>query len=159
MNQYLSLKKNFLKRSKQILAVGVLSLGAISGFGQTGPGVVASDNFDNPKNLTSFVNLFDGAFGNPGDGFQVYQRDVSATIPFAVLDDSGGSFPSDNIGIIGSDKGDAFFGAVDLKNNDNPTGDAMATWVFDISSNLGPDLTVSIDMGAMGDFESSDFYL
>ena len=62
--------------------------------------VVASDMTNSTsQNLTSFNNLAP-AFSSAGDGFQKYQRGVSPTIPFSVLDDSDGSFPPDSLGII-----------------------------------------------------------
>jgi predicted extracellular nuclease len=117
---------------------------------------IAYDMVDSTsERLTSFTNPYDGAFVSAGDGFQKYQRFVSPTIPFAVLDDSLSIFPGDSLGIIKEGNTDIFFGVVDTENNDN-SGPVAATWVFDISgaSNLG----VLIDMGAMGDFESSDFF-
>ena len=107
------------------------------------------------QNLTSFTNPFDGAFSSPGDGFQKYQRGVSPSIPFAVLDDSLSIFPADMLGIIGEGNTDEFFGVVDTQNPQN-NGPVSATWVFDISG--ATDLLLSIDMGAMGDFETSDFF-
>ena len=50
---------------------------------------------------------------------------------------------------------DEFFCIVDTENGDN-SGPVTATWVFDITG--GTDLVLSVDMGAMGDFESDDFF-
>jgi predicted extracellular nuclease len=109
------------------------------------------------QNLTSFTNPWNGAFSNPGDGFQKYQRGVSPTIPFSVLDDSLVIFPSDTLGIIKDGNLDEFFGVVDTINGDN-SDPVSATWTFDVSAaTLG--LVLSIDMGAMGDFESSDTFV
>ena len=107
------------------------------------------------QNLNSFVNPWNGAFTSPSDGFQKYQRFVSPSIPFAVLDDSLNIFPGDTLGIITEGNTDVFFGAVDTENPDN-SGPVSATWAFDISGATG--LVLSIDMGAMGDFEASDFF-
>ena len=107
------------------------------------------------KRLTSFSNVFDGAFSSAGDGFQKYQRFVSPSIPFSVLDDSLSIFTGDSLGIIKEGNTDVFFGVVDTVNSDN-SGPVSATWEFDISGATG--LGFSIDMGAMGDFESSDFF-
>jgi predicted extracellular nuclease len=106
--------------------------------------------------LTSYTNLFEGAFSSAGDGFQKYQRFVSSSIPFSVLDDSLSIFPPDSLGIIKEGNTDVFFGVVDTENSDN-SGPVTATWVFDISG--ASDLGLSIDMGAMGDFESSDYFV
>jgi hypothetical protein len=107
------------------------------------------------QNLTSFTNPWNGAFSSAGDGFQKYQRGVSSTIPFAVVDDSLSIFPSDSQGIIKEGNTDVFFGVVDTENPQN-SGPVSATWVFDVSGATG--LVLSIDMGAMGDFELSDFF-
>jgi len=105
------------------------------------------------QNLISFTNPFDGAFTSAGDGFQKYQRGVSSSIPFSVMDDSLSIFPTDSLGIIKEGNTDVFFGATDTQNGDN-SGPVSATWVFDISG--ASNLDLSIDMGAMGDFETSD---
>ena len=107
------------------------------------------------QNLISHTNAYDGAFSSPGDGFQKYQRGLSPTIPFAVLDDSLVSFPPDALGIIDDNNLDEFFGVTDTINGDN-SDTVSAEWQFDISGASGVD--VSIDMGAMGDFESSDTF-
>ena len=107
-------------------------------------------------NLIEHANGFEGAFVSPGDGFQKYQRGVSSTIPFSVLDDSLSIFTADSLGIIDENNLDTFFGSTDTLNNDNPSGDVLATWEFDISG--GDQLGVSIDMGAMGDFEAGDIF-
>ncbi len=121
----------------------------------------AFDTFDSAMRLISFSqNPLPGAFSSPGDGFEVYQRGVSASIPFALLDDTNSGFPGDTIGIVDSTKTDRWFGSVDLANGDNPSGQATASWVFDISGYQ--DLLIAIDMAAMGDFEATsgafDFY-
>ena len=124
--------------------------------------LIAGDLLDssNPQgpslNRIDRTNPFEGAFGSPGDGFQVYQRDVSTSIPFAVLDDTVSVFPGDTLGIIGEDNLDGFFGVTDTENGDNPSGDVSASWTFDISG--AENLTLSIDMGAMGDFEAADTF-
>lgn len=108
------------------------------------------------ERLSSFTNAFNGAFSSAGDGFQKYQRGVSGSIPFAVLDDSLSIFTSDNLGIIKEGNTDIFFGVVDTQNSQN-SGPISATWVFDITG--ATELGLLIDMGAMGDFESSDFFI
>jgi hypothetical protein len=108
------------------------------------------------QNLNSTDNPFENAFSSPGDGFQKYQRGVSATIPFSVLDDSLVSFPPDSLGIIDDNNLDVFFGVTDTVNGDT-SGPVSASWSFNISG--GADLGLLIDMGAMGDFESSDTFV
>jgi len=107
------------------------------------------------QNLTSYTNAFEGAFSSPADGFQKYQRGVSPSVPFSVLDDSLSIYPPDNLGIIKDGNTDEFFGVTDTENPDN-SGLVSAIWVFDVSG--ASDLSLSIDMGAMGDFESSDVF-
>ncbi|SFI97387.1 hypothetical protein SAMN05216258_111143 [Albimonas pacifica] len=107
-------------------------------------------------NLVSYANAFTDAFSSSGDGAQIYDRDASASIPFAVLDDSLATFPADALGIVDDTNLDPFFGVTDTVNGDNPTGEVEATWVFDIAGQ--DDLSVSLDLGAMGDFEADDAF-
>ena len=124
--------------------------------GSIGPTDVAYDMVGSgSQNLTSYTNIWTDAFASAGDGFQKYQRGVSASIPFAVLDDSLSIFTSDSLGIVKEGNTDVFFGIVDTENSDN-SGPVSATLVFDITGASG--LGLQIDMGAMGDFESSDFF-
>ena len=76
--------------------------------------------------------------------------------PATVLDDSAGSDPNDTLGIINAVDTDNFFGVVETVNADNG-GELSAEWKFDISQALG-DLMLSIEMAAMGNFESSDLF-
>jgi len=106
-------------------------------------------------NLTSYTNPWTGAFTSAGDGFQKYRRGVSPSIPFSVLDDTLSIFPGDTLGVIGEGNTDEFFGVTDTQNGDN-SGPVTATWVFDVGG--ATNLVLSIDMGAMGDFEASDSF-
>ena len=110
----------------------------------------------NSLNLIEHTNSFKNAFSSAGDGFQKYQRGVSPTIPFSVLDDSLSIFPSDSLGIVDETNIYEFFGVTDTINGDN-SDPVVASWTFDINGET--DLAVSIDMGAMGDFESSDYFI
>ncbi|MDX1746072.1 MAG: hypothetical protein R3324_09060, partial [Halobacteriales archaeon] len=107
------------------------------------------------QGLVSHTNAFAGAFSSAGDGFEKYRRGVSSSIPFSVLDDSLSIFPPDSLGIVKEGNTDVFFGVTDTENGDN-SGPVSASWVFDVSG--AGDLVLSIDMGAMGDFESSDWF-
>jgi len=105
------------------------------------------------QNLISFTNNAP-EFDSPADGFGKYR--LGDDIPFALVDDSAGSFPADSLGIIDSAaNSDEFFGATDTVNS-NTSGPVSATWLFDISGFYN--LSVSLDAGAMGDFESSDSF-
>jgi len=106
-------------------------------------------------NLSDFTQ--DSTDGwNAGDGFDIFERGVSSTIPFALADDSAGSFEPDSLGIVGTDDTDPFFGVVDTQNSNN-NGPVEASWTFDISGATDPYL--SVDLAAMGDFESSDDFV
>ena len=127
-------------------------------------GVIASDNFESTMNLTDFSQSpAPGAFGSPADGFQVFQSGVSPTIPFALVDDSFSVFPADTSGIVDNSpdspgfRSDAWFGIVDTENPDNPSGEATATWMFDISGAVG--LEVSVDIAAIGSFDEEDSFV
>lgn len=119
-------------------------------------GVIAKDDFDSTLNRNSFSQTpTAGSFSNAADGFETFQVGVSSTIPFALVDDSAAVFPGDTQGIVDSNtKTDAWFGVVDIENSDNPSGVGTATWEFDISGATSG-LEVSIDMAAMGDFDSA----
>ncbi|MEM9513374.1 MAG: ExeM/NucH family extracellular endonuclease [Actinomycetota bacterium] len=95
------------------------------------------------------------AFSSPADGFGKFQRGVSPSIPSSVLDDSVTSPPTDTLGIVRQANVDEFFGITDTVNPDT-TDPVSATWEFDISGTT--DLSVSIDMGAMGNFEANDTF-
>jgi hypothetical protein len=126
--------------------------------GEAGPSTIAYDMVNSAsENLISFTDDPAIPFSSAGDGFNKFQRGVSPSIPFAVLDDSAVIFPPDSQGIIKDGNTDEFFGMVDTNNGDTLGRDVVATWVFDISG--ASDLSLSIDMGAMGDFEAaSDFF-
>jgi uncharacterized protein (TIGR03382 family) len=146
---------------KMFVSVGALLVLAGTACATPVPECFAFDTFDESMNLVSFSqNPLPGAFVSPGDGFQVYQRGVTPSIPFSLLDDTNTGFPADALGIVNSTKLDRWFGINDLNNGDNPTGQGTATWVFDITNYES--LSVQIDMAAMGDFEATagifDFY-
>ena len=141
----------FLTALSLILIIFGVSMAPASAASYTAYDMVGSSS----QNLISYTNTFTDAFSSAADGFQKYQRGVSPSIPYAVLDDSLSIYTGDNLGIIKEGNTDEFFGATDTQNGDN-SGPVTATWVFDISGGSG--LQLSIDMGAMGDFESSDYF-
>ena len=93
-----------------------------------------------------------------GDGFGVYQVNITDPLPDQFLDETL-THPSDDIGVVNSHptsgKLDAWFGAVDLYNPNNSSGTGTAIWEFNISGFT--DLSVSIDMAAMGAFVDTGF--
>ncbi|MEN8239572.1 MAG: ExeM/NucH family extracellular endonuclease, partial [Actinomycetota bacterium] len=148
----LTLTAQFNGGSEAVAFQNILISSAGGGGGPVAFDMVGSGS----QNLVSFTNPFNGAFASAGDGFQKYQRGVSSSIPFGVADDSLVIFPPDTLGIIKDGNTDEFFGVIDTENPQN-AGPVSATWVFDISGGSG--LSLSIDMGAMGDFEASDTFV
>jgi uncharacterized protein len=131
----------------------LFSLAAGLGLSASAMGAVpiAFDTFDSTVDLISFTQNPLG-YTNAGDAFQVFQRGVSATVPFQLLDDTISIFPADTAGIISETKSDRWFGVTDTINPENPSNAVnVAEWVFAVSGATG--LSVSVDMGAMGDFE------
>ncbi|WP_147114177.1 ExeM/NucH family extracellular endonuclease [Tateyamaria sp. syn59] len=129
----------------------------IEGAAPSGSQVVASTlTGDADRNLISFTNNAP-AFSSLGDGFGIFQVGTSASIPFSLVDDSNAGFANDTLGIIdASTNTTSFFGVTDTDNSDT-TGPVSATWAFDISG--FSDLMLSLDAGAMGDFEGSDSFI
>lgn len=127
------------------------------------PYCIASDDFDSPTNLLSFTTTTDAPFMSLGDFWGVTSPFSGNPIftPFSVIDDGGNPacanyFPFDNQGIIACDYGNRFFAMSDTENGNN-MGAVSAEWVFDISNAVN--LTgITVDVGAMGDFESSDVF-
>jgi len=149
-----------MNSSRLFLAALICAL-PFSGSASAQMQILAEDRFESNQNRISFTqDPGPGTYSDPtGDGFEIYRVDISASIPQGLVDDSFSVFPFDRQGIIdaSSDSPGAWFGVIDTVNDDqlpasNP-GVATATWVFDISQATSSDLEVSIDMGAMGDFE------
>jgi hypothetical protein len=144
--------------SSQAVANGFFSFPVNFTVGEGGGptfGIIAKDTFDTTLNRIRFSQSpAPGVYNSADDGFETYQVGVSASIPFQLIDESIDE--NDTLGIVDSStKSDIWFGVTDTVNNDsipaaNP-GTATATWEFDIFGVSG--LQVSIDMGAMGDFE------
>jgi len=134
-----------------------IACGSVSCAPATGANLVAKYDFDVNRvgigrNL-SFTLLPTGPFTSAGDGWGVYQRFFSASVPFTLLDDSLSIFELDTLGIVSEAKLDKWFGTNDLQNPDNLSGAGTATWVFDIVGFTN--LSISLDMAAMGDFEAA----
>jgi hypothetical protein len=105
--------------------------------------------------LIQYNNPFQNAFTHSiDDSFQVHQLGVS-TISSGLLDTS--TTGSDSLGLINAeDDFDSFFAVQDVDNPANTKGHATASWVFDISA--ATNLSLSLDIAAMGDFELSDWF-
>ena len=130
-------------------------------------------------NLTSYTNAFQGdaesvwnpSFAgvySPGDAFAVMNRTDSvtedvinqtfnSTIPYSLADDSISVYPADTAGIVDENDTAPFFGATDTINGSN-SGLITASWVFDISAATS-DVSISVDLAAMGDFEANDTFI
>ncbi len=111
---------------------------------------IAKDTFDTTLNRVSFTQT---TFSNPSSGFQTYQAHVTPSIPTQLIDESTDGKPTDTQGVINTAaKLDTWFGVTDTVNGANPGGDATATWAFNVAG--AANLQVSVDMGAMGNFEA-----
>ncbi|WP_310619166.1 ExeM/NucH family extracellular endonuclease [Flexibacterium corallicola] len=106
------------------------------------------------RNLVSYTNDAPD-FSSGGDAFGIMQ--VGDDVPFSLVDESSSTYPSDTAGIIDAGTNtDSFFGAVDTINGDN-SGPVTASWTFDISGYSN--IALSLDAGAMGDFEADDSFV
>jgi hypothetical protein len=117
---------------------------------------IAKDDFDAPVNLTSFTQSPTATTLTGSRGFREYQASMIPNIPFNLIDESTSGFPNDTQGIINvGAKPDGWFGVLDTvdPSNPNPNGLGTATWQFNVAG--ASSLQVSIDMGAMGDFEAT----
>jgi hypothetical protein len=148
-------------RISNVLALSAILIGTIS---QTTPAEeITRFDFDansvGGRNLSYSQSPSQGLFSIAGDGFGIYQVDVTDPLPDQFLDQTTDGSPSDNIGVVNSHpvngKLDRWFGAVDVFNPNNPEGTASATWEFDISGYT--DISVGIDMAAMGRFLDTGF--
>jgi hypothetical protein len=111
---------------------------------------IAKDTFDATLNRVSFNQT---TFSNSSSGFQTYQAHVTPSIPSQLIDQTADGNPGDVLGVVNTaTKSDIWFGVTDTVNPNNPSGDATATWVFNVAG--AANLQVSVDMGAMGNFEA-----
>jgi len=93
-----------------------------------------------------------GGTWSGGDWFGVGNN--SQSVPFQIVDESVSGFPGDTAGVVSEFKTDNYFMSTDTVNNAPNSGTQVATWTFDVSGLS--DLSFSVDMGAMGDFEAAD---
>jgi hypothetical protein len=127
-----------------LIAATTASLAAVAG-GQVQ--VVAGNDFDgNTPNLLSATLTPDNSGSTPAGTFPTSNFDA-----FGVIDTSA-------VVVDDYDKpaGDFFIGVAGTQNSDN-AGPVNATYVFDTSSVVSFE-TFSIDLGAIGDFESGDTF-
>jgi hypothetical protein len=163
----INLNKAQIKRSIQIIkgimmnkrsipsTIALIILVGISTTNLAFASLITIDLLSSPTaRLLSYQNPYTDAFTQLGDGFQIYQREQSLSIPDTLLDDS--SSKNDDQGIVDSTNLTAFFGIVDTINGDNLSSFVTASWDFDIT-NLELQ-SLSMDMAAMGDFETSDSF-
>lgn len=141
--------------------------------------VVAGQDFDGGTNLLSetytpdntAVNGLFGASASRFDRFGIANVTVGDTLgdeglPFDVVDASVQGFPGDVKGIVSEFKMDNFFVTVDVNNGTNLASpltsidgtatdvNARAVWTFDVSNH--ENLSLSIDMAMLGDFDIGD---
>lgn len=119
-------------------------------------GLIAFDLYDNKsQNLIEYNNPFQNGFSHSiDDSFQIHQQGATL-ISDGLLDNS--NHQSDQLGLIEAGKDhESFFAVQDLDNPSNPSGQATASWTFDVKD--ASDLLVSVDIAAMGDFELSDWF-
>jgi hypothetical protein len=122
------------------------------------------DDFNNPGTpaWTSITPAV-GTLTAPGDMFESGSRGATISsgfgLPFAISDDSvapavGNTlFAIDSQGVVGMNKTDGFFGVVDLVNDQNLAGTGSVEWTVNITGLTN--LSLSVDVGAMGDFEQT----
>jgi len=118
--------------------------------------LIAFDLYHNQsQKLIHYKNPFQNAFTHSiDDSFQIQQQG-SSTISAGLLDTSATG--SDSMGLINAEHDfDKFFAVQDVNNPANTKGHATASWVFDIKA--ATDLSFSLDIAAMGDFELSDWF-
>ncbi len=121
----------------------------------THAGLIAADLGDAaPQGLLDYQNPFQAGFSASDDAFARLRRGGPLLPPAALLDDSATT--TDILGIVAESMSGWFFGVVDNVNSDSP-GSATAQWQFDVTG--FHNLTLALDMAAMGDFEASDYFL
>lgn len=104
-----------------------------------------------PDNSGNFgFSATPGVFGSFFDVFGITAR----TVGFDFADDSAGSFAPDDFGIVRDGDTDNFLGAADTVNGDNPLDSGTVNWTYDVSGFRN--LSVSMDMAAIGNFDGDD---
>ena len=141
-----------MKRTILLLAFGLSTFTSCTAFA----GIIASTlTPTQDTNLMSYQNTWQSGFSSHSDVFAVVSGDSLLTLPDVFIDQSVFD-AGDDLGILDQsilDTQERYFAISDTKNSD--TNDVVnAIWQFDISS--GFDMTFSVDLAAMGDFESSD---
>ncbi|WP_218932122.1 PEP-CTERM sorting domain-containing protein [Adhaeretor mobilis] len=111
---------------------------------------------DNSANIILDSNGADVAGSFSGSRFDVFGI-TNRGVNFDFADDSAGTFVGDSEGILFTGKTDNVFGIADLENGNNIGGTGTATWVYDISG--FSNLSLSLDMASIGDFELADSFV
>ena len=151
------------------------ALVAVCGFASASMAQVEITRYDFDSNIvgTPARNLSISQTPAPGvlmgaRGFQVYNPDCltpDGNMPFTLADDTSVSscafFMNDMLGVVarGEYLHGRFFGVVDTVDPANPSGLGIVTFEFNIAG--FNNLEISIDMAAMGDFETGgtpDYY-
>ncbi len=154
--------------SRRILASWSLVAGAVllTVRGAEADIIVAAQNFDGGAiNVSTPLSSNKNDANSPaGDMFGVRNRLNRVNtfgLPFAISDDSvtaaeGNTvFAADALGLVGRNKLDSFFGAADTVNGNGPDA-GVASISFSIAG--FSDLTLSIDIDGMGNFEAADLF-
>ncbi|MAT73395.1 MAG: hypothetical protein CMJ58_28255 [Planctomycetaceae bacterium] len=134
------------------------------------------DDFDGGEDgivLSRTISPVPGTMLAGGDMFEPGNRaDVLANfsfgLPFSISDDSlegaalNGAFEFDSQGLFGVQKTDSFFGVADITNDQNPAVApatvASATVDWEINTTGLSNMMLTVDVGAMGDFELDDVF-
>lgn len=129
----------------------VIAIAAVAAVAGAAQAQILVDDFDGNGQFGSRnITPAGGApFGSIFDVFGIVDRNIN----FDFADDST-TFAADSFGVLKSFQTSNVFGVEDLDNSSNPGGTGSVTWTVDITGLT--DLSLSIDMGAMGDFESGD---
>ncbi len=156
-----------------------LALATVALAGQAFAVEIARDDFDAAREFLTYSTSpvdpgLNGLFNSGASRFDrwgIANRTLDDTagpgsqgLPFDVVDETilaaagstGGVFPPDDKGILKSTDLSNVFIVGDLQNDINMSGTGSATWTFDVSG--FNNLSVSLDMAAIGAFEDTDVF-
>ena len=135
----------------KLIKLAIFAMAAIWG-SPTSAALIAQEISTASLNLINYQNSYQSGFTRLDDHFQMV--DANDPLGAQVLDRSLNQ--SDQLGILQPSFTGKAFVISDTKNSDNSTGEAIASWIFDVSNAIN--LAFSINVAAMGDFESSDSF-